>query len=194
MLLAIRSLIHRFRAETRGSLLIETAFAVPIVAMMAISGAEFARYTMLHQKVDRVTATMGDLVSQAQTIADQDFVNLFAAVDQVMLPFELGADGVILVSSISIPASTPGGTPIVNWQKTTGSLSALSKFGVKDGPATFPAGFSVRDGETVIVSETYYNYTPFFYDELIGPSQLYKVAFFRPRLSRLEDITPPPSP
>ena len=53
-----------------------------------------------------------------------------------------------------------------------------------------PAGLTVIDGETVIVAEVMFDYTPWLYDAVIGATQLYHTSFFRPRLGTLTTVDP----
>lgn len=194
MLTAITKMLARFRRENRGSILVETAGAIPIVVLLAMGGAEFARYVLLHQKLDRVAASVGDLIAQQETINEQQLADIFSSIDDVLAPFDLGTEGVVIVSSSAIPT---GGvdcdTAEILWQRTAGTYSASSQVGSAGGSATYPSvpgGFCVRVGETVISSEMFYQYTPFFWNDLIGTSQIYKFAVFRPRLSKLDTVLP----
>lgn len=193
MLSAIAKLLRRFRQECRGSILVETAGAIPIVALLAMGGAEFSRYVLLHQKLDRVSASVGDLIAQQETINTNQLADIFSSVDDVLAPFELGADGIVIVSSTALLDGEAfcGATEIL-WQEETGTYTATSKIGAVGGGATYPTGFCVSVGETVISAEVFFEYTPFFWNDLIGTSEIYKMAVFRPRLSKLDEVLPVP--
>lgn len=194
MLITIAKMLARFRRDSRGSILVETAGAIPIVVLLAMGGAEFARYVLLHQKLDRVTASVGDLIAQQETINEQQLADIFSSIDDVLAPFDMGAEGVVIVSSSAIPAGGADCDPAdILWQRTAGTYSATSVVGSVGGTATYPSvpgGFCVRVGETVISAEMFYQYTPFFWNDLIGASQIYKFSVFRPRLSKLDVVLP----
>ena len=80
----------------------------------------------------------------------------------------------------------------MNWQRSVGGgLTATSQIGTTEGgPANLPGGLTVIDGETIIVAERFYNYTPWIYAALVQQSNIYHTAFFRPRLGSLITISP----
>jgi Flp pilus assembly protein TadG len=180
-------LFRKFVRNRRGSLLVETAFTMSILAMLSLGGAELARYTLLHQKMERIAASIGDLIAQAQTLSEVDVTNVFAAVSEIARPFDLSTSGVVIISSIG---ATGGGGPTMNWQRLGGGvLPATSLIATTPGAsAAMPTGFTVSDGETVITAEVMFDYQPWLFDALIGNTQLYHTAFFRPRLGTLSSI------
>lgn len=182
--------LGRFRREEGGSLLVETAITLSIILSLTMSGVEIARYALLHQKLERVVASTGDLIAQAPFLSETDVNNVFSAIVEVAKPFTMGAEGVVIISSVSCP--TGGGCPPeINWQRTGGgSLSAVSQVGTTGGAATMPAGMTVIPGETVIVAEVYFNFQPWIFPDVITSQQLYHSAYFRPRLGTLTTIIP----
>ena len=185
----ILDFLRKFIGERRGSLLAETAITLSLLTTLSLSGVEIARYSLLHQKLERISASIGDLIAQAETVNETDVVNVFNAIGEVAKPFEMGANGIVIISSVG---ASEGSGPTLNWQRTGGgSLAAASHIATAPGEtATLPNGLTVIDGETVIVAEVMYAYTPWLYSALIGPSQLYHTAFFRPRLGTLTTIGP----
>lgn len=191
MAFTIHRLLCLFRSRGDGTILVETAAAIPIVVLLTMGGAEFARYVLLHQKFDRVAATLGDVVAQQEQINEQQMEDIFCSIGDIMQPFEIGGDGVVYVSSVMIsPGGNDGDPAEVQWQRTKGTYSASCETGSEGGTATMPFGLKV--GETVIVSEMVFAYTPFFFGQIIGASEIRKKAYFRPRLSKLDVIDPPP--
>lgn len=184
-----RGLWKRLLSSTRGSVAAETAVIMPILIMMALGGTEIARYVLLHQKLNRIAMTTSDLVSQAETISEGELAALFAAVDPVMKPFEVGDKGILFVSSIT---ASDGNPARVAWQRSGGGGLAgqASRFGAEGAVATLPTGFQVRDGETVIVAEVIYSYSPMFTGGFVPGQALYHRALFRPRFGALDSIEP----
>jgi Flp pilus assembly protein TadG len=119
----IRSLAH----DRSGSILVEFSLAMPLLAVIMLGGLEISRYVLLNQKLDRVAGSIGDLVSQAETISVTDLTSLFDATPFVVSPFALAGQGVVFVSSVS---ASDGDPPLVNWQHSgAGSLAATSMVG-----------------------------------------------------------------
>ena len=184
--MSFRTLLKKFIGERRASLLAESALTLSLMVTMMLAGAEIARYTLLHQKLERIAASIGDLIAQAETLTETDVLNVFDAINEVAKPFPMGAQGLVNISSIG---ASGGSGPLINWQRQGGgSLPAYSLIGTTGSAATLPAGFTVLDGETVIVAEVHYDYQPWLFAKVIGPQQLYHSAFFRPRLGTLSAI------
>lgn len=184
----LRWLRHLLGAR-QGSVAAEFAMALPILMLIALSGAEIARYVALHQKLARAAVTMADLVAQAEEISEGEVSQLFAAVDPVMTPFVMGERGLVIISSVT---ASDGNPPRISWQRTGGGSlgGASSEFGTEGASAALPDGFIVRDGETAIVAEAYYSYAPIFTGGLVQVGTVYQRALFRPRFGALAAIVP----
>jgi hypothetical protein len=48
--------------------------------------------------------------------------------------------------------------------------------------------FEVREGETAIISEVYFDFAPFLSEMIVAPQVIYRTAHHRPRLGTLEEI------
>ncbi|MCE2510633.1 MAG: pilus assembly protein [Alphaproteobacteria bacterium] len=181
----MRTLRH-FWEDRRGALLVEMAFVFPVLLVMILAGTELARYMLLQQKLDAVAVTTADLVSQREEISAATVDQIFTATDHVIAPFAFGANGVVIVTSVS---ASGGGGPQVDWQRAGGgSLAAGSSVGTPGGAATLPAGFLVRDGENAIIAEVYFNYAPLLQTALFSNLQMYHRSLFRPRFGTLSEL------
>ena len=182
-------LLRNFIEDRRGAALIELAFAVPVLTLVLLGCFEATRYVLLHQKLDRAASTTADLVAQQDGITTAQLDDLFEAATRVMEPYDLGANGRIIVSSVYRPDAAAA---TVAWQRlTVAGIAATSEVGGEGATATLPAGFTVDAGENVIVAEVFYNYTPFFLNTVFEASLVSHNAFNRPRISNLTQITPP---
>jgi len=179
--------LHRLRKDTRGILAVEFALALPVLVLIAIAGIEMTRLILINQKVDRATSTMADLVSQSRELVEADLTAMFSASQYVMEPYTLDTDGVVIVSSIS---ASGGAQPVVNWQRTFGAGTGTSNYGAEGGTATLPTGFLVRDDESIIVSETFFDYKPMLVNNVLSARPLYSSVVYRPRFSPLTTLLP----
>ena len=93
-------LVRRFCGARRGSLLAETAITLSVVSLVSLAGVEVARYTLLHQKLERIAASVGDLIAQAPFLTETDVTNVFNAITEVARPFEMGPNGLVIISSV----------------------------------------------------------------------------------------------
>lgn len=185
----IRKVLNRFRRDREGSMLLEMAMAMPVLMTLMLGGMEVARYVLLHQKLDRVASSIADLVSQAERVTVVDLQNIFDAAQYVARPFDLPAGGTVIVTSVTNPIG--GGGATVNWQQAgAGAVSATSHVGAPGGAATLPSGFTLADGQTIIIAEVFYDYEPWIAGGVTGSSQLYQRALFRPRYGGLTILYP----
>jgi hypothetical protein len=136
--------------------------------------------------MDRVATTISDLVSRAETISESELQDIFTAAGEVATPFRLADLGVVIVSSVTNP---DGSGPIVAWQRSGGgAYSGTSQIGIEGDDATLDGDFEVREGETAIISEVYFDFTPFLSEIIVAPQVIYRTAHHRPRLGTLEEI------
>ena len=181
-----RRAARRLLACRAGNVAVEFALAAPVLIMMMLASAELARFVILHQKMDRVATTISDLVSRAETINESELEDIFTAASEVAYPFDLADLGVVIVSSVTNP---DGNGPIVAWQRSGGgSYSGTSQVGTEGDDATLTGDFEVREGETAIISEVYFDFTPFISELIVAPQVVYRSAHHRPRLGTLEEI------
>ncbi len=178
---------RRLMKDHKGSLAVEMAMAMPVLAGLLLSGIEVTRFVLLNQKIERASATMADLVSQAETLAEGDLNNLFTASGYVVEPFDLASDGRIIVSSVGRIGTA---NAIVNWQRAFGAGGGSSIFGAEGAAATLPDSFVIRDGESVIVAEAFYDFVPVFADSVMGESTLSRYSILRPRFGSLATLLP----
>jgi Flp pilus assembly protein TadG len=169
-----------------GNVAVEFALSVPVILMMMLGSVEMARFVILHQKMDRVATTMSDLVSRAETITESQISDIFTAAGQVAEPFDLASLGVVIVSSVT---NADGTGATIAWQRSGGgSYSAVSDLGVEGDEPDLPDGFEVREGETAIIAEVFYDFTPFLSELIVEPQVIHRSAHHRPRLGTLEEI------
>ncbi|HEX5079188.1 MAG TPA: TadE/TadG family type IV pilus assembly protein [Geminicoccaceae bacterium] len=174
------------RIGAAGNVAVEFALTLPVLMLLMLGSAEMARFVILHQKVDRVAVTTSDLVARAETIKESDLEDIFDAADLVAQPFDLASLGVVIVSAVT---NDDGSGPTIAWQRTgAGTASHTSQIGTEGGSANLSADFEVREGETAIIAEVFYDFEPFLSELIVEPQTLYRRAHHRPRLGTLEQI------
>ncbi|MGE5540550.1 MAG: TadE/TadG family type IV pilus assembly protein [Gemmatimonas sp.] len=186
MLARLRRQLLRFAQDRDGATLAEFAATAPILIMLLLAGVDVARLSLLQQKLDRTSASIGDMVAQGQTITAAQMNDIFQSVAIILEPFST-VPGIVIVTSVGASNGNPAA---INWQRSGGgSLVATSHIGTPGQPPTLPPGFVVRDGETVIIAEAVYNFAPWFLPDTIVPRQVYHRAMYRPRLGSLNTIS-----
>jgi TadE-like protein len=182
----LASLWRRFAGDGKGSVLSELALVMPILVAILMGGVEVGRYLMIHQKLSRLVDTTTDLVAQKKTLTSQDLDDVFKSAEYVLDPFELGPDGVIFITSVTAPTSQ---NPKVDWQYSgAGSSGAISMVGIPGETPNLPDGFTLDDGENVIIGEIFYDYRPQIFEVFTSPKQLYYRVIDRPRFGPLTQL------
>lgn len=169
-----------------GNVVVEFALALPVLMLMLLASAELGRFVLLNQKIDRVAITMSDLVARAETITQADLDDIFAAAAHVAEPFDLDGRGRVVISSV-INADGEGAT--IAWQRAGGgAFIRSSEVGAEGEAADLPENFIVREGETAIISEVFFDFEPFLSATIVPPRVVYRRAHHRPRLGSLDAI------
>ena len=179
----LRHIFKKFQRDERGSIITETALIMPFLVFLLFGAVESTRYVMVTMKLERASVTLADLVARSTTLTTPQIDDIFAATSSIVAPFDIRNDGRAIISSVT---KTVGNPPTVVWQRAgAGNFIATSRIGTQGGSATLPTGFTLRDGESVVVTEVFYDFDPFFADHLTQTESaiLYTRAFFRPRLS-----------
>jgi len=179
-----RSLGFVRNCKQRGIAAVEFALTLPIWIALLIGSTDGAYMMLLSQRVDRITYTVTDLVTQSQALTRVDLDTMLLAAGQLMSPFPFAEDGVVILTSLYKPA---GGTTEIRWQHIGGgSLARASKIGTPGLPPSMPNGLVLNDNENVIVAEVYYAFEPMFVNAgVLAAGDMYRVAIYKPRLSPL---------
>jgi Flp pilus assembly protein TadG len=181
--------LRRFVAGEQGVTAIEFALVLPVVLLILLGCFEVPRFVLICQRIARTSSGVADLVAQAdEPITANQMNDIFTAAKIMMQPYDVVANGRIYVSSINNPS---GSGVTLSWQKDNGGLPGVlninSKLGLPNSdPSTkMPATLVPGSNEEVLASEVYFKYTPVFSNLIYSGSQLYLIAYTRPRNKNL---------
>jgi Flp pilus assembly protein TadG len=176
----VTSSIRRFWTEEVGAVAIEFGLVISALVMILTGCFEAGRYILLHQKLDRASTSVADLVAQSNSMSTAILNDLYVAADRQTLPFDLAARGRVIVSSVYKPTVDAA---VIQWQCEGGGAyaSANSTLGTSGDNATMPSTFAVGLGENIIVAEVFYDYQPFLLTGIFEPSVFRHATFTRPR-------------
>lgn len=175
-----------FAADRRGNSMVEFGLIFPLLLIVFMGIIDIGQLLMANLKIYNAASSMADLVSRDEKISAATLTDLFGAASQVADPFDLAANGKVIITSVSADADND---PRIFWQETdAGAYAATSAVGsVVGNSATLPATLQVDDQETIIVSEVFFQFIPIF--GLINTgTTISHVAYYRPRLGTLREI------
>ena len=167
-------LLLRLAHDTGGLALLETAFIMPILLLLGLTGIELMNYIMVRMRISQVALQIADNAArigagsqlQAKTINERDINDLLTGADLQAKELDLYGRGRVIVSSLE-PMTSPNVTGLykIAWQRCRGDKTYDSPYddtllNISGGMG--PAGRKVTApdyGVTMFV-EVYYEYKP----------------------------------
>jgi Flp pilus assembly protein TadG len=188
---AVRQLGTRLRRDTRGMAAVEFAMIVPIMFFLLVGAVEFSQALTVDRRVTQAASATADLVarapSQGLTITQVD--NELKIIEQLIEPYELSQ---LTVRIVSVKATPVNGNPaavnyIVDWSRDNHGGTPYAKDSTYAG---IPNGLLVA-GESVIVAEARYNYTPLIFSVFIESAfDLEEKFYLKPRNASCVHLKP----
>lgn len=175
-------LAKRLRRSTAGSAVVEAAIATPLMLLLTMAAVETARFVFAHMTMQSVATGAAAELARDHEIDLVRVSDFLAGAGHLAEPFAFGSHGQVVLSVVGGKADGPAE---VLWQaRDSGPGQEASRVGVTGGQASLPAGLVLAPGETVAVSEVFYDLQP-----LLGASPefngIYKTAVLRPRIGEL---------
>ncbi|RMD91129.1 MAG: hypothetical protein D6807_00370 [Alphaproteobacteria bacterium] len=170
-----------------GSVLVETALVLPVLILLLAGAYELGNFMLANQKVSGLSSAMADLIAQTEDdVAESEINDIFGAIAYISEPFNVVTGGRVIISAIR-GDSTDGNT--VLWQRCRGALAAASRVGSTGATdVTLPADIELGDGETAVLAEVYFSYSPRLFIGFFPAQQLRSEAIYRPRFGALAAI------
>jgi hypothetical protein len=186
-----RRLFAALRRDTGAVTIIEFALTLPLLLLMAFGGLEIANLAVVHTRVNQIAISLADNASRmkqetvggAPKIREFDVNQAFAAATQQGIDLRLGANGRLILSSLTTNAA---GGQWIQWQRCSGTRTAyVSSYGVQDSgktgtafPGMGPTGnvVTAEAGSAVMVAEIIYDYQPLILDRVFDSSVIRKYS------------------
>lgn len=157
---------------------IEFAMVVPLMVMMFVGTVELSQAITVDRRVNQVASSTADLIARTKTTTVSDLNGTMDVIDELMKPY---SHTPLKLTITNVIASTSDETNTVvcwshNYQGGVGNYSQGSSF-------TLPTGV-VEKGESVLVAEISYTYTPLIFSYFItGAVDFTDTFYLKPRLS-----------
>lgn len=184
-------LFARLRRETGGMAAIEFAMIVPIMFFLFVGTIEFSQALTVDRRITQAASSTADLIARAPnsglTAAQVD--RDLKIIEQLIAPYEIERLYVVVASVIA--QGTPGNPSVlmytVDWSRDN---LAGTPYNRGDTYNKIPQGLLVA-GESVIVSEATYNYTPLVFNYFIESAfNMTERFYLKPRNSSCVHLRP----
>ncbi len=146
--LRMQMLIERFRSEAKGVAALEFAIIAPLLIMLFFATLEVSTLVSVNRKVSRVSSTVGDLITQSQTLTANDVQDIMRSATYVMEPYDHTVK--IVISGIEIES----GAAKVIWSCSQ-NTSALPVGSIYTVPTKIK-----KDGTFLVASNVNVTHTP----------------------------------
>ncbi|MEJ2125435.1 MAG: pilus assembly protein [Alphaproteobacteria bacterium] len=173
----IRQFFSASRAGERGLAMIEFALVLPVLVMLFLGLVEFGEAYSASRKVTFAASTVSDLVAQMRSVTDTDLTDIALVADELIKPYRTSNFGVVITSVV---ADSENNTT-VGWSFARGSGATAKTDGAL---VTLPAGLT-EPGSSIIMVETFYEFTPSVGLFLLDTRTLTGKAYYRPRRTKV---------
>lgn len=185
-----RALIARLRSDDRGIAAVEFALIVPIMFFLFVGAVEFSQALTVDRRVTQSASSTADLVARADKFNNTGEIdNILKIIEQLMAPYDLNP---LTVAVVSVQAKAKAGNPAVTEMLVSWSRNNKGQIPYSAGSVYthIPAGL-LASGESVIVGEARYNYSPLLFKYFIKTAFDMEERFYlKPRQKACVSLAP----
>jgi hypothetical protein len=160
---------------------------MPFLLILFLATADLVLNIMLHNRMERISATISGVVS-LQPISRDQLISYMGTTEDIAEPFDFNSNGQMVVSQIRNFGETDNpANMVISWQQSMNG--AVSRFGLPGGfPQNLPGDLQIVGDQSVIVAEAFYNYTPLFDINILKPETIYSAGFAVPRMGAMNNL------
>ena len=167
-------MLRAYAGDKRGIAAVEFALIGPVLILLWLGGVEATNLLILDRKLNSMTTSIADLVSQSKELTETDIEKVFDIVSIALNKFDATGVGI----RVSVMDVDEGGIATVSWSHSRGGDTRFSQ---ADGADRLADIGSNNPGMQTIVAEVTYEYKPQFGFMLTGPITLDDSIVFTPR-------------
>jgi Flp pilus assembly pilin Flp len=188
---ARRGFLARLRRDTAGMAAVEFGMIVPIMFFLFVGTIEFSQALTVDRRLTLAASSTADLIARAPNsgLTPEQVDRDLGIIDQLIAPYEIAR---LYVKVLSVIAQGAPGNPAVLVYKIDWSRDNNAGTPHPHGEEyhDIPQGLLVS-GESVIVSEATYNYTPLIFNYFIKSAfNMTERFFLKPRNSSCVHLRP----
>src|ERR1700754_2288600 len=129
--------VRRLVGDTSAVAMIELAFALPLILLLGMTGAEYVNYTTTKMRVSQLALQVADnaarmgkgTVAGPKTISEQDINDIFIGSRLQSGSLSIQTNGRIILSDLELDPNHAGKYKIM-WQRCYGAQTHPSNFGI----------------------------------------------------------------
>ena len=176
----IRYLGRRLRENVAGMAAVEFGLIAPVMLIMLIGTIEISRAISIDRRFGLATAMVGDLVAREEDMTSANLNAIYDIVEHVMAPYD-ATKLKIAVIPVKADSNDKTNTKVYATDANRPSYNgkALPAYAANYG---LNAGL-VDEGESVIVVESSYDFSPLLVNDLIAAKTWTDKAVLSPRAS-----------
>ncbi len=149
----IGTFLNRILRDRRGVSAVEFALIAPLMLACYLGVSLLCSALVAERKASHVASAMGDLTSQAVTVAKSNMADICSAAFTIMSPYDTTVNALKMrVSSIQEDSA---GNVTVGWSYACQGMTQLTKGSAYSGPAKS----LLSANQSIIVSEVTYAYS-----------------------------------
>lgn len=182
--------IAQLRKSEQGVAAIEFALIVPVMFLLLAGSLEFSQAITVDRRVTQVASSTADLVARVDKFNNTGEIdNILKIIEQLFKPYDLNP---LTVAVISVQAKAKSGSTTavemrVSWSRNNKGQIPYSTNSIYDH---IPAGLLAK-GESVIVGEASYTYSPLLFSYFIKEAFNMQERFFlKPRQKACVSLVP----
>jgi len=140
-----------FAREARGVAAVEFAFIAPIMILLFVGTIELSAGISTNRKLSRVSSAIGDLITQSQSLTQNDVLNIMDVTSKIMYPYAGTVN--IEINGVDIAS----GQAKAKWRckSLTSSCTTINE--------TYPVPTKIKkDGTFLVSAKVTATYTPTF--------------------------------
>lgn len=187
--------MERFSNDEKGVAAVEFALLAPLLLTLMLGAVEITQSIWADSKVEQATSTIGDLVSRTPVMTDAEFIELGSAGPLVLRPNpenDLKFTVTAVIGCLEDETDPDSDLDYyVLWSRVwQGDAVANSSYAVDSKFTNQPESLEVSDGDTLIVTEGTYTYTPSIARKVGQTWEMAGYAFHQPR-DKTKSVTYP---
>lgn len=178
---AIHCAILRFKDDTSGAALVEMGMVLPFLILLTSGGLVVQDAIRVSYIQSKATYTVSDMVSREDSFID---ANYFDGMDSVFrFLTDNGYPTELRISTVECTENCADESQRVLefcWSESTDGLLDLTNDEIDLYASRIPL---FAQGDTMLMTESFLDYTPLLGDFIISPSRYASIAFTRPRIA-----------